>query len=298
MQVQPSGIGALTVMLHHDLWGVRVGVCVCVRARTPSCHAHDHSYAWQCSYPSAVGKAHSLCLGAAASVLARQLVDLAHHRGCKVISLVRRQEQVQELLAAGCAQLFLTEVFGMQHVQSLAVSDSLDEVARAGVLRCLAHERGLQQLHSPEMAAGPALLYDHAIADMSCNGLPCCAASHALLTAHMAACRADQVFCIHDDYVQQVLDATSGRGAYGAVDCVVGEGTVKMVNAVRPGGTILLYGLLSGATATVPVADILFQGKVVRLLTVSSIALLYDMHEVHNNVTHMLMLCTAPLQAD
>ena len=75
---------------------------------------------------------------------------------------------------------------------------------------------------------------------------------------------ADEVLCTEDeDWVDKVKHITDGKGAYGAVDAVAGELTAKMVNAVRKDGTVLIYGALSGFTATVPVPDVLFQGKIV-----------------------------------
>ena len=71
------------------------------------------------------------------------------------------------------------------------------------------------------------------------------------------------MLCTEDDYVQQVRDITGGEGAYGAFDCVAGEGTADVVKAVRDGGTILIYGALAGFQFTAGVPDILFQAKVV-----------------------------------
>ena len=42
---------------------------------------------------------------AAGSVLGRQLIALAKHRGIRTINLVRRPEQKQELLDLGCVRL-------------------------------------------------------------------------------------------------------------------------------------------------------------------------------------------------
>ena len=44
-----------------------------------------------------------LLQSAAGSTIGRQLIALAKHRGVKTINLVRRKEQVQELLDLGCA---------------------------------------------------------------------------------------------------------------------------------------------------------------------------------------------------
>lgn len=47
-----------------------------------------------------------------------------------------------------------------------------------------------------------------------------------------------------------------GRGAYAALDAVGGATTQLVTSGVRPGGTVLIYGALSGPTLTLNTFDI------------------------------------------
>ncbi len=60
-----------------------------------------------------------------------------------------------------------------------------------------------------------------------------------------------------DDIAARVMELTAGRGAWGATDAVAGEMSGRLAAAVRPGGTVLVYGMLAGTTCTVEVADIM-----------------------------------------
>ena len=97
--------------------------------------------------------------------------------------------------------------------------------------------------------------------------------------------------------MQQVLDITHGRGAYGALDCVLGDGTAKMVNAVRTGGTVLLYGLLSDADVTsLPTRDILFNVKQACVAESSGQSCLQAGCTVVDAVSHAPSLCDCMYQ--
>lgn len=48
-----------------------------------------------------------------------------------------------------------------------------------------------------------------------------------------------------------------GRGAYAALDAVGGATMQLVTSGVRPGGTVLIYGALSGPTLTLNTFDIL-----------------------------------------
>ncbi|GAB4818613.1 hypothetical protein N2152v2_005659 [Parachlorella kessleri] len=61
---------------------------------------------------------------------------------------------------------------------------------------------------------------------------------------------ADEVLVVNDEtpegeLASKVQDITGGEGAYGAAECVGDTLTGEVVNAVRPGGTTLVYGNLS-----------------------------------------------------
>lgn len=115
---------------------------------------------------------------AAASVLGRQVIQLAKHRGIKTINVVRREQVADELKALGA-----------------------DEVV------------------------------------VSADG---------------------------EGLVERVQEITGGRGAYAAIECVGGELFAKVAAAVRSGGTCIIYGAMSGLTATYNIPDVLFRDVVVR----------------------------------
>jgi threonine dehydrogenase-like Zn-dependent dehydrogenase len=52
-----------------------------------------------------------------------------------------------------------------------------------------------------------------------------------------------------------------GRGVYAALDAVGGATTQLVTSAVRPGGTVLIYGALSGPTLTLNTFDIFLRKR-------------------------------------
>ena len=67
-----------------------------------------------------------------------------------------------------------------------------------------------------------------------------------------------------DDIPARVRELTGGRGAWGGADAVAGDATAALMASVRDGGTVLLYGALSGGTFTGGVMDTLGRSVVVR----------------------------------
>lgn len=113
---------------------------------------------------------------AAGSVLGRQVIQLAKHRGIRTINTVRRAEQVEELKQLG----------------------------------------------------------------------------------------ADEVVVTEGDWPARVKELTGGEGAFAALDAIGGEMLGAAVAATAKGGTVLLYGLLSGSPAcTFGIFDVL--GRDVRI---------------------------------
>ena len=55
-----------------------------------------------------------------------------------------------------------------------------------------------------------------------------------------------------EDVVERVLRATAGRGAEFAFDAVAGPGVTDLARVVAPGGTLLVYGALSGEATPYP----------------------------------------------
>ena len=70
------------------------------------------------------------------------------------------------------------------------------------------------------------------------------------------------MLCNDDDIAAEIEKITGGKGAYGAIDCVAGELTGRMLAAVRPTGTLLVYGAMAGFTTQMNVGDLLFKQKV------------------------------------
>ena len=65
-----------------------------------------------------------------------------------------------------------------------------------------------------------------------------------------------------EDIAARVKDITAQSMAYAALHAVAGETSGKILSAVRPAGTLLVYGLLSGTTVQTNVTDLLFHRKV------------------------------------
>ncbi|KAH7415985.1 hypothetical protein KP509_14G069800 [Ceratopteris richardii] len=77
----------------------------------------------------------------------------------------------------------------------------------------------------------------------------------------LKALGADEVININEgDVVAKVREITGGRMAYGAIDCVGGELTKVVVESVRDGGTVLIYGLLAGPELKAGILDFIFRG--------------------------------------
>ena len=75
---------------------------------------------------------------------------------------------------------------------------------------------------------------------------------------------ADHVIVADDDtsagITEEVMKITSGKGAYGAIECVGGTIFKACASSVRVKGTILIYGAMSGLDMTVFIPDPLFRG--------------------------------------
>lgn len=58
---------------------------------------------------------------------------------------------------------------------------------------------------------------------------------------------------------------TGGKGAHAAIDAVGGEMTQKVAMALRDGGTVYVYGALSGDPIQVDTLDTLYKYKKVQV---------------------------------
>lgn len=63
---------------------------------------------------------------------------------------------------------------------------------------------------------------------------------------------AEVIVTDEEDVVERVLGLTAGRGAEFVFDAVAGPGVVDLAKVVAPGGTLFLYGALSGEVTPYP----------------------------------------------
>lgn len=83
--------------------------------------------------------------------------------------------------------------------------------------------------------------------------------------AELLALGADAVFCTDEaDVAGRVRALTDGRGVAGALDAVGGETGALALRCLRPGGTLLVYGLLGGEPLPLHNGEMLFRGLTVR----------------------------------
>jgi len=76
---------------------------------------------------------------------------------------------------------------------------------------------------------------------------------------------ADAVFSVDEgDIVARVRGLTEGRGVAGALDAVGGATGALALRCLRPGGTLLIYGLLGGEPLPLHNGEMLFRGLTVR----------------------------------
>ena len=76
---------------------------------------------------------------------------------------------------------------------------------------------------------------------------------------------ADEVVCTADeDLVGRVLEITGGQGVRAAIDAVGGEVGAAAAKALSPGGTMIVYGLLSLQPIPLDVGQMIFRTSTVR----------------------------------
>ncbi|WP_424893563.1 zinc-dependent alcohol dehydrogenase family protein [Streptomyces sp. XH2] len=74
--------------------------------------------------------------------------------------------------------------------------------------------------------------------------------------ALLEAGAAEVIVTEEEDVVERVLGLTRGRGAEFVFDAIAGPGVVDLAKAVAPGGTLFLYGALSGKLTPYPGFDL------------------------------------------
>jgi NADPH:quinone reductase-like Zn-dependent oxidoreductase len=81
----------------------------------------------------------------------------------------------------------------------------------------------------------------------------------------LKALGADVVLCTEtDDIAARVKEVTGGKGAWGAIDAVGGPLTQRISGAVRDGGSVYIYGAMSGLEFTGSIVDCLFRNVAIR----------------------------------
>jgi hypothetical protein len=134
-----------------------------------------------------------------------QLIQYCKHKGIRTINVVRRQEQIEELKALGCANVSYSRNFQYSCVLLLSCGEGVQ--GAAALLGCAA-----------QWPAGVSA-YDE-LKLLRCN--------HAVVPnkGSMMLRRADEVINSQtEDVVARVKEITGGQGAYSALDPVAGYTT-------------------------------------------------------------------------
>lgn len=75
---------------------------------------------------------------------------------------------------------------------------------------------------------------------------------------------ADEVIVSSEENIaERVAEITGGQGAYGAIEAVGGDVLEQVIGAVRKGGTVLVYGNMSGGKGQFEIRDVLYGGKTI-----------------------------------
>lgn len=93
-----------------------------------------------------------------------------------------------------------------------------------------------------------------------------------------------------EDVVEQVKKITDGRMAYGAIECVGGEMTKVVVESMRDGGTVLVYGLLGSFHLEASISTLIFRGVKLQGFWLSSWAQELPPSEVGQIGAHVMSL--------
>lgn len=85
------------------------------------------------------------------------------------------------------------------------------------------------------------------------------------LRDELLALGADEVICEADeDLLERVKVLTNGKGVRYAIDSVAGASGSQLVQALGGGGTLIVFGAISGEPLTIDPGSILFRGATVR----------------------------------
>jgi NADPH:quinone reductase-like Zn-dependent oxidoreductase len=84
------------------------------------------------------------------------------------------------------------------------------------------------------------------------------------VAAELTSLGADAVLVGEDDLAARARDATKGAPITLALDAVAGESSARLAACLAPGGTLVVYGLLSSDVVVLPAASIVFERVLVR----------------------------------
>jgi len=128
-------------------------------------------------------------------------------------------------------------VIGMLDVLKIPAGEYLIQTAAGSVLGrqliTVCKQRGIKTINLIRRASGA-------------DELLAIGADHVLVTTE-------------EDVAARIKEITGGNGAYAAVDAVAGESTAICTGGVRFGGTVLVYGAMSGIEYKGSVVDTLFR---------------------------------------
>ena len=81
----------------------------------------------------------------------------------------------------------------------------------------------------------------------------------------LRAAGADEVICeTHEDVVERVRAITGGRGVRYAIDSVAGASGARVAASLGRGGTLIVFGAISGKPLMIDPGTLLFRGQTVR----------------------------------
>ena len=87
---------------------------------------------------------------------------------------------------------------------------------------------------------------------------------HDAQIAEMQALGADVVLAADEDILARVNELTGGKGVWGALDAVGGSSPGMLARAVRVGGTVIVYGALSGTSITLDTMSLIGRSLTVK----------------------------------
>ncbi|MEV5322577.1 zinc-dependent alcohol dehydrogenase family protein [Nonomuraea sp. NPDC052634] len=167
-----------------------------------------------------------------------------------VRSLVPRPEQVDAVSGAAVWMPYLTAYGAMAEVARMRAGD-------VAVVNAASSSVGLAAIHTADRLGARPLAVTRTRAK-------------ARQLAEEGA--AEVIVSDEEDVTARVLELTGGKGAEYIFDAVAGPGVVDLARAVAPGGTLFLWGALSGQPTPYPGFDLGMPALNMRTYTMLEIA--------------------------